>query len=98
MVLVAPMAKAAPEICDNHLPQVVQVETSMGDVAGQGGRHGIEQKACCKTVCSLCNVILPASNPANFRLDSRSQQYLDPQQSVTGFTSSPALDPPRYNV
>lgn len=95
MFLVAPMAEAAPEICDNDLSQAVHVETSMGDVAWQGDRHPVEQKACCNSVCSLCNVILPASNPVVFHLDSGAQRYLDPQQSITGHSSSPALGPPR---
>ncbi|CAN7445535.1 hypothetical protein LJR098_004190 [Rhizobium sp. LjRoot98] len=95
MFLLAPMAEAAPKICDNDLPQGVHVETSMGDVAGQGDFHPAEQKACCKNVCSLCNGILPASDPVVFHLDSGAQRYFDPQQSITGLRSSPALGPPR---
>ncbi|MDW5317640.1 hypothetical protein [Rhizobium sp. PL01] len=95
MFLVAPMAEAAPVICDNGSPQVAHIETSMGDVAGQGDFHPAEQKGCCKNVCSLCNVILPASDPVVFHLDSGAQRYFDPQQSITGLRSSPALGPPR---
>lgn len=98
MFLVAPMAEAAPVRCDNNLPQTAHIETSMGDVAGQGDLHPAEQKACCKSVCSLCNVILPASNPVVFHLDSGAQRYLDPQPSITGLSSSPALGPPRSIV
>lgn len=39
MFLVAPMAKAAPVICNNDLPQAAQIETSNGSVAGQGDLH-----------------------------------------------------------
>lgn len=95
MFLVAPMAEVAPEICDNDLPQAVHVETSMGDAAGLGDRHPVEQKACCNSVCSLCNVILPPSNPVAFHVDSGAQRYLDPQQSITGVSSRPVLGPPR---
>ncbi|KQS91013.1 hypothetical protein ASG42_10980 [Rhizobium sp. Leaf391] len=95
MFLVAPMAEAAPVICDNSSPQVAHIETSMGDVAGQGDLHPAEQKSCCKSVCSLCNVILPASDPGVFHLDFGAQRHLDPQQSMTGLSSSPALGPPR---
>ena len=95
MFLVAPMAEAAPVICNNDLPQAAQIETSNGSVAGQGDLHPAEQKACCKSVCSLCNVILPASNPVAFHLDFGAQRHLDPQQSMTGLSSSPTLGPPR---
>ena len=98
MFLVAPMAEAAPVICDNDVPQVAHIETSKGNVALQGDLHPTEQKACCKSVCSLCNVILPASNPVVFHPDSGAQRYLDPQQSITGLSSSPALGPPRSIV
>lgn len=94
MFLVALMAKAAPETCDNHLPQVAHVEACMDDVALRGDRHGIEQTACCKTECSLCNAILPASSPANFRLESGAQRYLDPQRSVSSLSFRPRLGPP----
>lgn len=94
MVLVAPMAEAAPEICDNDLPQAVHFGISMGDVAGQNDRHHVEQKTCCKSLCSLCNVILPPSNPGVFHLDSVAQRYLDPQQLITGLSYRPVLGPP----
>jgi len=94
MFLVAPMAEAAPT-CNNDLSQVQHIETSKGDVAGQGDHHPIEQKACCKSVCSLCNVILPVWNPVVFHLDSAAQRYLDPQPSFIGFTCRPPLTPPR---
>jgi hypothetical protein len=98
MFLVAPMAEAAPEICNKDFPQAVHGETPMGDVAGQGDRHPAAQKACCKSLCSLCNVILPASNPVVFHPNSGAQRYLDPPQSITGLSSSPALGPPRSIV
>ena len=98
MFLFAPMAEAAPFICDNDLPQVTHFETSVGDVAGQGDLHPAEQRACCKSVCSLCNVILPVSDPGVFHLDSGAQRYLDSQQSSTGLSASPALGPPRSIV
>jgi hypothetical protein len=97
MFLVAPMAEAAPT-CNNDLSQVQHIETSKGDVAGQGDHHPIEQKACCKSVCSLCNVILPASNPVVFHLDFGAQRYLDRQRPITGLSSRPALGPPRSSI
>ncbi|CAN7491628.1 hypothetical protein [Pararhizobium sp. LjRoot238] len=98
MFLIAPMAEAAPVICDNDFAQVPHTETSKGDVARQGDLHPVDQKACCKSVCNLCNVILPASNPVVFLLDSGAQRYLDSQQSIAGLTSRPALGPPRSLV
>lgn len=95
MFLVAPMAEAAPVICDNDFAQVAHTETSKGDVDRKGDLHSVEHKACCKSACSLCNVILPASNPVVFHLDSGAQRYLDPQQTTTGLSSRPALGPPR---
>ncbi|WP_234900258.1 hypothetical protein [Rhizobium skierniewicense] len=94
MFLVAPMAEAASELCDNDLPQALHVETSMGEEARQDDRHHVEQMVCCKSVCSLCNVILPPSNPGVFHLDSVAQRYLDPQQLITGLSYRPVLGPP----
>lgn len=95
MFFVAPMAEAVPVICDNGSPQVAHIETSKSNVAGQSDLHLAEQKPCCKSVCSLCNVILPASNPVVFHPDSGTQRHLDFQQSITGLSSRPALGPPR---
>lgn len=98
MFLIAPMAEAAPVICDNDFAQVPHTERSTGDVARQGDLHLVEQMACCKSACSLCNVIIPASNPVVFPLDSGAQRYLDPQRSFAGLASRPALGPPRSLV
>lgn len=95
MFLVAPMAEAAPVLCDNDCAQVAHTETSNDDVERKGDLHPVGHKACCNSVCSLCNVILPASNPVVFHLEAIAQQYLDPQQSITGLSSRPALGPPR---
>ncbi|WP_234616870.1 hypothetical protein [Agrobacterium vitis] len=98
MFLVAPMAEAAPTLCNNDLSQVEHIEASKRDVAGQGDHHPVEQKACCKGVCSLCNVILPVWNPVVLHLDSGSQRYLDPQASFIGSTCRPPFTPPRSLV
>jgi hypothetical protein len=95
MFLVAPMAEAAPVLCDNDFAQVAHTETSISDVARPGDLDPVEHKVCCKSVCSLCNVILPASSPVVVHLDSGAQRYLDPQQSITGLGSRPTLGPPR---
>ena len=98
MFLVAPMAEAAPVLCDNDFAQVAHTETSKGDVARPGDLHPFKHKACCKSVCSLCNVILPASNPVVFHLDFGAQRYLDRQRPITGLSSRPALGPPRSSI
>jgi hypothetical protein len=98
MFIVAPMAEAAPVICDNDFAQVAHTETSKGNVALKGDLHSVGDMACCNSVCSLCNVILPASNPVVIHLESGPQRYLDPQQSITGLSSRPALGPPRSIV
>lgn len=95
MFLVAPMAEAAPIICNNDLSQVEHIETSKGDVAKRGDHHPCDQKACCKSACNLCNVIIPVGNPVVFHLDSGSQRYLDPQASFIGSTCRPPFTPPR---
>ncbi|MBP1886167.1 hypothetical protein J2Z50_004470 [Ensifer mexicanus] len=94
MFLAAPMAGATASTCDDHVAPLEHTETS-GDITHSGDHRPNDHKACCQSACTWCSIVLPAANSIVLSLDSNGQRYLDPQSSITGVISPPALGPPR---
>ncbi|WP_331375854.1 hypothetical protein [Sinorhizobium chiapasense] len=95
--LAAPMAEATPSPCDNYAAQLEHSEASP-DLTHSGDHHPGDHKACCHSACNWCSIVLPAANSVVLSLDANGQRHLDPQSSITGVTSPPALGPPRSHA
>ncbi|ACP22292.1 hypothetical protein NGR_b08360 (plasmid) [Sinorhizobium fredii NGR234] len=94
MFLAAPTIAAAAAICDGHVAQFEHSETQQNsDHTGDKGLH--PQKVCCVAACGWCSAVVPAPDLAVLHLASGGHLYPDPDQSIAGLDSPPAVGPPR---
>lgn len=93
--LFAPMAEAAVVKCQPHALNTEHVVSPQSDPAPPVDTEPGDQKACCKSVCSLCNALFPAPIPVGFTVKPNGHRDFGPQQPITGIYSRPAIGPPR---
>ncbi len=95
MFLAAPTAVATLVNCDAHTARSEQVLSSQEDTVLHVEFHPGDQKACCKSACSVCNAVFPAPPLIGVTLKSDNHRYLPKQQPIVGLDSRPAIGPPR---
>ncbi|WP_151613709.1 hypothetical protein [Sinorhizobium alkalisoli] len=95
MFLFAPTAEAALVKCEPHIASSEHIVSPEGDPAHHGDFEPADQKACCKSDCSLCNALFPAPVLFEIALKSNGHQDLDPQGAIIGVDSRPDIGPPR---
>ncbi|MCA1408976.1 hypothetical protein I6F26_32970 [Ensifer sp. IC3342] len=95
MFLFAPTAEAALVNCEPHTISMEHVVSSQGDTALHVDIEPGDQKACCKSACSLCNALFPAPFSVGIALKSDGHRYFDPQRPIIDINSRPAIGPPR---
>ncbi|MQW94305.1 hypothetical protein EPK84_04075 (plasmid) [Sinorhizobium fredii] len=94
MFLLGPTVAAAAATCDVHVAQIVHSEAQQNsDRTGDKGLH--PQKVCCVSVCGWCSAVVPAPGLTVLHLASSGHAYPDPEQSIAGLDSPPAVGPPR---
>jgi len=95
MFLFAPTAEAALVKCQPHTPSTEHIVSPQSDPAFHVDTETGDQKACCKSACSLCNALFPAPLPVGFTVKPDGYRDFGPQQPIIGINSRPAIGPPR---
>lgn len=95
LFLVAPMAEATPVECGPHIASSERIVSLQGKTDLHADTETGHEKACCKRICSLCYALLPAPIFGEVTLKSGGRRDLNPQLSINGIISRPAIGPPR---
>ncbi|MEK1928924.1 MAG: hypothetical protein AAAC47_03875 [Pararhizobium sp.] len=95
LFLVAPMAEATPVECGPHIASSERIVSLQGKTDLHADTETGHEKACCKRICSLCYALLPAPIFGEVALKSGGCRDLNPQLSINGIISRPAIGPPR---
>lgn len=95
MFLFAPMAEAALVECGPHIVSSEHTVSPQGDPALHVDFEPGDRKACCKRACSLYNALSPARVLLEIALKPNGHRDLDPQRTIIGINSRPAIGPPR---
>ncbi|OHV78574.1 hypothetical protein [Ensifer sp. LCM 4579] len=95
MFLFTPMAEAGLVKCEPHIVSSEDSVSPQGDPARHADFEPGDQKACCKSACSLCNALFPAPVLFAIALKPDGHRELDPHRTIAGINSRPAIGPPR---